>query len=347
MDKIVAPKARLSVHEIPQPHTEVISDALIAPMEPGRDMACGVFRADGSFCDHSKTLLSAKRFTGQSELPRPKKASQVRNLFSGKRHLNSTLRGRYLFAGIGRHHFGHFLLESITRLWPLETDTEFDGIILVPRYGMDLSSVFKKSLGNFVDLLSGGLPVHFATQPVRVETLVVPTQGIGHRNWTKGTEPFRKFVRNRIENNISPEGPELLYVSRTGLTRQRQMVDQEDRIEQMVQHAGYEVFHPQRHSLALQCARYMAARHILGPDGSAFHLAPFALRKGTTVGLIRRRNRPGVFEAIADQIRAFCDVDLVTLEALVADINPGNRSETVSRIDFDRLKLMLEEAGLV
>ncbi|MEM7075224.1 MAG: glycosyltransferase family 61 protein [Pseudomonadota bacterium] len=318
----------LSATSLPDAATETISRAVVAPMAAGAGMACGVFRPDGSFCDTSRTLLSAQRFTGIPDWTAP-----VDNL-----------RGRHLFAGIGRHHFGHFLLESVCRLWPLGGDGAFDGIVIVPKQGIDFEAVYRRRLGSFIELLSGGLPVHFVTQPVEIETLVVPTQGMGHRRWTTGSEVFRRFVRERIAQTIKPEGPELLYISRSRLKRKDQMIDQEVRIEQLMQQSGYDVFHPQRHNVAAQCARYMAAGHIVGADGSAFHLAPMAMQPGTTVGLIARRARPEIIEALTAQIKAFCETDLVTIDAVL----PGKvaRGESV-RIDFDKLSAALDAAGLI
>lgn len=111
--------------------------------------------------------------------------------------------------------------------------------------------------------------------------------------------------------------------------------------------AGYHVFHPQKHSLEEQCARYRASSHIVGADGSAFHLAPFAMKPGTTIGLIQRRRRPEVYSALTTQIRAFCDVDLVKIDALVKHRDPSAHPKTHASIDFDMLKTRLEETGLI
>lgn len=41
------------------------------------------------------------------------------------------------------------------------------------------------------------------------------------------------------------------------------------------------------------------------------------MRPGTKVGLIQRRWRQGAFDALANQIEAFCDVDLVKMNPLL------------------------------
>ncbi|WP_306151705.1 DUF563 domain-containing protein [Roseovarius sp. MMSF_3281] len=287
---------------LPPAQVETLHGATVVPMAEDPDQACGVLRADGSFCETSATRLSAGRMTG---IPQPPTNA-------------SPLPGRHLYAGLGRHHFGHFLVETITRLWALDHQAvPYDGIVVIPKHGIDFNAVMRRRLGAFFDLLSGGLPVHVADTPLKVETLCVPTQGFGHMNWLTGTPEFRNHTRQRLTAQITPEGPEKLYVARTALKDAAQAMDQEDRVVTMMKRAGYTVFHPQDHSLAEQCSRYMAARQIVGPDGSAFHLAPFVLQKGTRVGLIQRRHRQDVFDALVAQIRAFCEAELVTVNPLL------------------------------
>ena len=315
---------------LPEAQVETLHEATVMPMTEGRDQACGVLRADGSFCKFSATRLSAGRLTGTPDAPQS----------------TTPLPGRHLFAGLGRHHFGHFLVETITRLWALDgAATGCDGIVVIPKHGIDFDAVMRRRLGQFFDLVSNGLPVHIAETPLKVETLHVPTQGFGHMSWLTATPEFRQHIRDRLTSQITPEGPEKLYVSRSGLKDPAQAMHKEDMVESMMVKAGYTIFHPQDHSLADQCSRYMAAKQIVGPDGSAFHLAPFVLQKGTRVGLIQRRHRQDVFDALVAQIRAFCAAELVTLNPLLPPgkgRDPGN-----PQIFFRKLKRDLISSGFL
>jgi len=320
----------LSPHTLPEPHVETVPNAVVAPLQAGRALSCGVFRADGSFCDHSRTLYSSNRFTDKPPFP-------LQTL---------KLQGQHLFIGIGRHHFGHFLLECTSRFWPL-LHRRYDGLVLIPMHGIDFKSVFQRRLRAFVDLLSYEIPVHLVDAAVEVERLDVPTQGMGHRDWVVGTPEFRRFIRGRLGARVIPKGEERIYISRSQLKRASQMVDQEDRIERLMRKAGYTIFHPQRHSLPVQCAQYAAARQIVGADGSAFHLAPFVMRPGTRVGLIQRRWRQGAFDALAAQIDAFCDVDLVTMNPLIRPYDTPLSEDTPPPLDFRRLIRKLEAGGFL
>lgn len=44
----------------------------------------------------------------------------------------ATLAGRYLFGGMFYKKFGHFIIETIGRLWA--NDNRFDGIVMTPKH---------------------------------------------------------------------------------------------------------------------------------------------------------------------------------------------------------------------
>lgn len=287
---------------LPEARIIHVERATIVPMPGAQDRACGILDADGLPVPAARTLLSASRFTPDPALP----DTPVPHL-----------PGRWLFAGVGRHHFGHFLLEATPRLWALDhLSTRPDGIALVPMAGRDIASVLRRRLGPLLDILGQGLPVHLVDSPVQVDEVIIPSQGFGHLHWTHGTSEARAYMRRHLCAAIAADGPKKLYVSRRRLKNPVQQVPQEQQIERWMSAAGFTVFHPERHTVTEQIARYRAARVIVGPDGSAFHLAPFVMRPGTRVGLIQRRTRQHVFDAIARQISVMGEADLWTSAAL-------------------------------
>lgn len=332
---MIADPVPLTPEQLPPPVVERLQMALVMPMEPGPDCTCGVFRADGAFRPLSRTLLSGARLSGVPEIDETPVAEAVP--------------GRWLFAGIGRHHFGHLLVETLIRLWAIGAyRDELDGIVIVPKHGMDFSVALARRYGSFLALLADDLPVHIAEFPTRFETLLLPSPGFGPLDWIAGTEVFRREMRGRIEGRIRAEGPEKLYISRSGLRQHEKRVHDEDRIEALLARAGYEIFHPQEHSIETQLSRYMAAKTVIGGDGSAFHLAAFALPPGAQVGLIQRRHRPKVFDAFTIQLEAFADarVHLIrpVLPKTAATPHP---SEAATPIDYEVVAAELADAGLV
>ncbi len=329
--------APLTPEHLPPAIIEPLSDAQIAPVTVDEGFAHGIYRADGSFCEISRTRISDSRFTNSSHLPDPDSLKR--------------LEGTYLFCGLGRHHFGHFLMETASRLWALEgREGHYDGLIILTPPKIDFAAVLRRRMKVFFDMMGCTMPIHIVSRPMEVEQLHVPAQGFGHLQWAVGTEAFRRFVRTRVAHACRPMGPEKIYVSRSKLKHVFQHVDQEERIEKLMISAGYTVFHPERHNMYQQCQVYRAAHTIVGGDGSAFHLAPFAMMPKTRVGLIQRRARLAPVNAIAHQIEAFADVDLTRLNPLLRQ--PDGKLPSVGRrepqpIAFDALVEQLEQAGLI
>ncbi|WP_417733641.1 glycosyltransferase family 61 protein [Roseovarius sp.] len=320
---------------LPEARTDTIRGAIVVPMSPGAGHACGVVGPGGAAVAQARTLLSGGRFTPDPIAPDGPVAR---------------LPGRWLYAGVGRHHFGHFLLECISRLWALDHGAApFDGIIITPMQGRDIAAVIRRRLGPLLDILGQGLPVHLAAEPVQVDELVVPSQGMGHLHWTAGTPEFRAYVRRHLCAALTPEGPDKLYVSRRRLKSPAKQVPHEQKIERWMSAAGFEIFHPERHAIAVQCQRYMAARQIVGPDGSAFHLAPFVMPRGARVGLIQRRTRQPVFDAIARQITSFAEADLWTTAALAQLRTAPQPDERESALppELRQLRGDLKQAGFI
>lgn len=315
---------------------EVVQDALVAPVLPQGRLTAGVFRPDGSFVEASRTLLSRGRLSDPPPRPNPAQARR--------------LPGRYLFAGPARDHFGHFLLESLGRLWAVPgLDPAPDGLLFLPR-GADLSlGPLVCPHGALLEALCPGLPALATTEPLVVETLLVPEQAFGHQDRITGTPGFRHFMRERLESAFPADGPDRLYVSRSGLRGAEKLVDGEARIEKLMRRAGYTVFHPERHDIATQIARYRAARWLVGPDGSAFHLAACVVAPGTRVALIQRRYRTGVVRSFVDQFAAFAQVEATLINPLVpkSRLNEAELDENSAPINFRALSRQLDETGFL
>ncbi|MEQ9258320.1 MAG: glycosyltransferase family 61 protein [Roseovarius sp.] len=325
----------LSPESLPPPHIEHLQNALVMPMEKGPDCACGVVRADGSFRHMSRTLLSGSRLSGVPQFS-PDVFAEI-------------VPGRWLFAGIGRHHFGHFLVETLIRLWAIGYYRDkLDGIVIAPKFGMDFSLALERRYAPFLDLMTEGLKVHLAEHPTRYETLLLPSPGFGPLGWVAGTEIFRLEIRARVARHIAPKGPEKLYISRADLSKHEKRVHDEKKIEALLERAGYEIFHPEKFSIAEQLERYMAARVVIGGDGSAFHLAPFAMPEGVKVGLIQRRHRPKVYTAFLAQLDAFTKAEVHQIKPVLPKTEETpHPSEAATPIDVEVVEAELDAAGFL
>lgn len=287
---------------LPEARVDHVAHAILIPPRVETGIACGVIGPDGATVPAARTLLSAARFT--PDPPRPDEAP-------------AHLPGRWLFAGMGRHHFGHFLLEATPRLWALDhLSGPVDGIVLFPMPGRDIAAVLRRRLGPLIARLGQNLPLRLIETPTRVDHLILPTQGFGHLHWSHGTPEAHAYMRHHLCAEAPMAGPERIYISRRRLKDVEKQVPQERLLEHWSTQAGYTVIHPERLTIPEQIATYRAAKVILGPDGSAFHLAAFVMAPGTRVGLIQRRTRQDVFDAITRQINGFSTVELATFATL-------------------------------
>ena len=319
-----------------KPGWQVIENAVVIPPATGGRPRSGVFDAAGRFCETSATMLSNRTLSRAPELADPVRTEP----------------GTHFYAGLGRSHFGHFLLESATRFWALaHIETLPRSAVFTPMPGADLAASLNGPLLDLYASLSGGMAFQVVKEPVRFERLIVPTQGFGHGDWITGTKAFRQYIAQCYADEAAAAGPKRLYISRSALRAPKQRVDQELQLEDMMRQAGYTVFHPQRHCLADQIEHYRAARQIVGGDGSAFHLLAFVARADVRIGLIQRRNRPEVIDLLTRQLQAFASVTPETFDPTLpladqrALVPQG--ADAPTPIDLERLSAELTKTGFL
>ncbi len=310
----------------------------VPPVVSAMVQAAGVLADDGAPCPMAATWRGTRAMMTPPATPEGPVAR---------------LPGRHLFAGQLWAHFGHFLCESLSRLWAVDPAGPLDGIVFLPKRPGKVEALSGWQREMFT-LFGLDLPVRVLDRPTEVEELVVPGQGFGIGPMFAGTPEFRTFVRDRFAPGVGAEGPDRLYLSRSALGGAEGGILGEARIEAHLAAAGYAVFHPQRHGIAAQVAAYRAARAVVGPDGSAFHLLAFADPRPKEVAVILRRSS-GVPDGIATHIAAFTGQAPRMIDALVADWVPARPDGGTGRanrnafgqVDFARLQAALAEVGFI
>jgi len=315
-----------------------LQNAVIATT-PSHEMIqpMGVFDADGGY------VLEAVLWRGRPLMLEPEPPAEVEHLA-----------GRWIWGGVLLNHFGHFLTESTGRLWALDSVAgKVDGIVFVPKRedADDGAAVGMQAYHRlFFDLAKVDVPIRIVTRPTRVDLLEVPGQGFGIGPMAAGTAAFRAFMAARFARDIAPVGGERLYVSRSGLSAQKGGILWETRLEEMLAAEGYEIYHPQKHSLADQIARYKGARQIVALDGSALHLVAMTGIRGQRVAMIKRRDSHAS-DSIITHLRSFLGVEPDVIDVIRQDWVRSDRKRadrfSIGELDFAALGQALQGAGYV
>ncbi len=313
--------------------------ALVVPeREHDSKLASGVLNADGSYCALSEAWIRAGKAT-----PVPVISPQEEII---------DLPGTHLFGGHFRGHFGHFLVESTARLWALGyLDRPIDGLLYLPYRGT-VGPIERAISGHeaFFKLLGLTVPVQTFGTVMRVERLIVPELGFGWSERYAGSPAYRAFMCGKLNAAVAANGGTRLYISRALLPAQRGGILGETFIEENLARAGYDVFHPERHSVAEQLARYKAADEIVALDGSALHLAAYVLKPGTKVTMILRRSKANVGDYNL-QFRSFCGITPQVIDVIKRDwiARDSTRIDyrSVGELDFYALFQRLKSLGAV
>ncbi|SDE01351.1 Protein of unknown function [Paracoccus isoporae] len=327
------------------PQIRIVENALIVPSADGDFRGlfrkAGVYDGDGHYLPLAECLRSpGLPITMRPGTPPPEAQDH--------------LKGCWLYGGMLFSHFGHFLLQSTSRLWAAEhVDDKLDGTIFLTRQRMTWPARYVRPLVPRLRHFGPGTenPVG-VVKPVRVERLVVAPQGFGGGPAIAGCPEFRDYIHRHFGRDVPAEGAEKIYISRTKLFTKRSRYLAEPRIEALLEKEGYRIFHPQTLPFEEQIAQYKAARRIISCDSSALHLAALLAGPDTQVAMTLRRSEDMAPEFI-DQFRYLCGVSPVVIDTITKQyqrrlsdgvIQPGG---TFSEIDFAKMGRELHAAGFI
>jgi capsular polysaccharide biosynthesis protein len=190
------------------------------------------------------------------------------------------LTGSWLYGGHWLQHFGHFILETLTTLWP--RDLEVEGLVLHKFFNRPFSvEPYQRRL---LDLAGyEGLPVRVVeSRPLRVDRLHVPSRAVVANGWA---HPEARQVWDRIATAYrGSNGPRLVYFSRTAFNDAQRASGKETRttaerdrsLDAAFAGAGFTTTRPEELSIDDQLSLVANADVLAASASSALHLACFA-----------------------------------------------------------------------
>jgi capsular polysaccharide biosynthesis protein len=187
--------------------------------------------------------------------------------------------GHCVYGGLLTPHFGHFLLDSLARLWMVRRTP---GLPIV--WHRHKAAVAWQ--GELLGLLGlGQRRCIEVDRPLRFERLSVPAPGfvIRHRFTAAQAEALAC-----LDPGGARQG-ERVWLSRSGLRRGPKRVAGEAEVEAILAARGWRIFAPERHGIAEQVAALAGADVLAGIEGSAFHTLVLVRRFAGRVVMVPRR----------------------------------------------------------
>lgn len=296
----------------------VVDDAVLTPFVRGRLRSSAGARTmmTGAVHDASGVLVpeSQRWWDGDRSTPAAGDPDEVRVPDRAPR-----LEGTWLYAGHWALHFGHFLVEVLTNLWPepgrvaaagLVAHRPFRGPVVPPPAGPGPQRAALRPWQEELLALAGygDLEVQVVRhRAARVDRLVVPQRPVVLKSWAA---PPAVEVWRRVSEAVGERGPhERLFLSRSAFHRttdnpRRDRSDDawDDHLDATFADAGFAVVHPETLSVAEQVRLVRGAGVLAGSSGSALHLSAFAA-PGTRVlevGDDRSPDRPMASQRMVD-----------------------------------------------
>ncbi len=271
-----------------------VTDALLVPATSRsvyRDIEGAVF--DAEWCPVESAFLTRTWRDGQITSVPDISGLDVSNL--------PVVEGTCLFGGYFFHHFGHFILETLARLWALPPG---DSTPVVWLTGGPVEDWQREIL----DMLEVTAPMVFLDRPTKVRELLVPDPGFRIQGQA---HPRHIAYLGRYQPAIgcaaSYAAGVKVWLSR-GYAAPDRCAPQEGRLEAVLRENGCQVVYPEKLEVCAQLDVLADARVVAGLEGSAFHAAMLVAGPSAPLIVLRQTlNRN--FAAIA-RAKGFLEIDL-------------------------------------
>ena len=246
------------------PSVSVVENGLLVPLRTPREGGS----AGGIYDEHGNLV-------GGSELTRRTPGDAPQQIDVQRFPRARTFRGRHVFLGVMLHHFGHFILETLSRCWDFESRDPEDMLVFCGADAKSWTESFFRPLG-YQDR-----PRIHLNEPARFERIIVPSPGVTIKvgAYAGAIDAYRRI--GRAYRLAGPQTDQPLYLSRSRFSREqpgKRALLLEEELEQALAAAGCRVIWPETLSPAEQLALVDQHRVIIGCQGTAMHLALFSER---------------------------------------------------------------------
>lgn len=239
----------------------LVRNARVMPFQGTMDFfQSGVFDSGGRFLENS---IIADRAKPSALLPVTQKLS-----------------GTYIFGGYLFFHFGHFLLESLSRLYAVRQCRDYPVIFTSPN---DKVAEAHKKMFQFLRVDN---EIVFLTEPTEVENLVMADAGSVIEPPLLAKEQIRALGVFRASGRAVDDRK--IWLSRSRFKGGG--LENETEVEAELEAMGWSIIHPQELTYLEQTRLVSTSRQVAGLDGSAFYSALLADTVHGEFTVFSRRN---------------------------------------------------------
>lgn len=327
----LSPDGPVVVHDVPDAVLTTFSQGplRVAWGQPNRFVSGAAYTADGVLVPDSQRI-GGMSFDHALSVDPPRLPPWDGN--------TADLSGTWLYGGTWFNHFGHFLTETVTTLWP---EVSVDGLVFHPFwFGGEVLPWQQQMLRLLGDSRA---PRVVGSDRLRVERLLVPTRPYLPNGYARpeAVQVWRRMAASARDR--AGAGPRRVFLSRSAhhaaLAQagrpSRRASPNEPAVDALFASRGYVVAHPEQLDLTAQIRLVADADVLAGVSGSALHLSVFAPPGARVVEVAdaRARSKPVTTQVI---LAHACE------QALAFVKYPRG----ASGYDLDRLRRALAELGV-
>ncbi|UVC28649.1 DUF563 domain-containing protein [Pantoea sp. SOD02] len=233
----------------------------------------------GGVCDEKFNFIAGhKRRVNSNGVNKECWASYTPTSLSKPQYLDEDV----IFGGVLHRHFGHFITESLCRLWyAIKYRTPGQKVVFLKE------SNFKEKylkLLNIAGLNSNEIII--IEEPMRFRSVVIPEQSTLFFSYFNSNfiVPHEKMMKD-----IAPSEHKKVYLSRSKFTKND--IINENYFEDFFRKQGYFIAYPETLTMEEQISLMKGANDIASVMGTASHLVLFAKKNANVIMLLRSRNK--------------------------------------------------------
>lgn len=255
----------------------------------------------------------------------------------------------YIYGGFVNLHFGHFIANTLPRLWPAILNTHDQHTFLFHGQGSPDDWFNFVFIREFLGALGINLSnVEFVDRPMHVDRLIIPHPSFQEQHFAHSI--FGKLCRQIGDKLASTAdcaqkiNTVPVYLTKIGLTSGVGHFVNEGEVVDKLKSSGIEILSPEKMTPVDQIDLFRSRRIVFGPLGSAFHNSIFC-KPNSKVICLAPNSHPNsnfmMFDSLAGvDAQYYYDPGVTTVDNVEKSFLTNLRLSDPSQIASDLLRLV-------